>query len=498
MKVSLPVNQLILTVLATLCTACSFLDEPPRTPTSTTANDIRVASPESATDGRQAPTNSAVARINSRDIQQNLSIDEQLLRALKTSSDSSVIVELLEQGADINALDEYGFPAFFYLLAVRDSGLVQTALTTHGADPSIEANDHDALEFARGFWQPQASIGELKTSGSSYSYIAAELGLRVGEDFPALGKIPSSLFLDQVTSFASVGTVLWRAEAMGSRDWQGRQEVILDNFENWLLSAQSRRLELDFIPRPKLPEATVLTKGPFESNAMFQERQAITTAEYEQATDGIVADFREQVEKRNQAVATLKRDNSFQLEALEIEDNELRREQGIFYVQLRQQYREQVEPQLIIEALAKVCGAFELALTNPGSELPDYNPESEIMRVIMRCSRAEYQQELNFLVPAGARAQEFHGLLKDGLLIPEAFLEVNQGGQVSINSVILLIGDTSYSSVNVLSPIIAAGAVDLNDFFASGLISLAPADFNRPEIRAIDELEAQNPELRGS
>ena len=147
---------------------------------------------------------------------------------------------------------------------------------------------------------------------------------------------------------------------------------------------------------------------------MFQSRQDAAAAEQQQAVAEIADNFRIEVTRRNQALATLKRDNLFQLESLELADSELRKEQGVFHTQLRQQYREQVGPRILIEALAKVCGAFELALTNPESELPDYNPESEIMRVVLRCSRAEYQQELNFQVPAGARAQEFHSLLKDG------------------------------------------------------------------------------------
>ena len=481
MKMLLPMRLLTLAVLAVLSVACSSLDFIGTT-SNTADPDIRAASTETAA------SSPAVVQV--------LSADEQLLQVLKTSSDSEAVAELLNMGADINALDEYGFPAFFYLLAVRDSELVQLALRDYGADPSVEANGHDALEFARGFWQPQASIGELKTSGSSYSYIAAKLGLRAGDDFPGIAKVPNNLFLDQITSFASVATHLWRAEAMGARDWQGRQELILDGFEDWLLRARSRRLELGFVPQPILPEPPVIIKDPFESNAMFQDRQAVASAEYNQAISQIADDFRSNVTKRNQALAVLKRDSLFQLESLELTDSELRREQGVFYAQLRQQYREQIEPRIIIEALAKVCGAFELALTNPESELPDYDPESEIMRVVLRCSRAEYQQELNFQVPAGARAQEFHSLLADGLLIPEAFLEVSQGGQVSINNVILRIGDISYSSVNVLSPIIAAGAVDLNDFFAAGLTSLLAASFNRPETQAIDELEPQSAELR--
>ena len=481
-KLLLSMQRLSLATLAALNVACSSMDSL-RAPATTT--------PDASPDSIEAPADSA-------DIEQNLSTDELLLQALKTSGDSEVIIELLNRGANINVLDEHSFPAFFYLVAVRDSELVQKAITEYGADPSIEANGHDSLEFVRGFWQPQAPIGELKTSGSSYSYIAAEPGRRVGEDFPAIGKVPSGLFIDQITSFASVATALWRSEAMGARDWLGRQELIMADFEDWLVSAQDRRLELDLVPQPPLPEAPVITKDPFESNAMFQDRQAESKAEYNQAIAGIAADFRAKVNKRNQAIATLKRDNSFQLESLELTDSELRREQGVFYTQLRQQYREQVEPRIIIEALAKVCGAFELALTNPDSELPDYNPESEIMRVALRCSRAEYQQELNFQVPAGAQAQEFYRLLKDGLLIPEAFLEVSEGGQVGINNVILIIGDTSYSSVNVLSPIIAAGVIDLNDFFAAGLISLSAASFNRPETQAIDELESQSTELSGS
>ena len=477
-KLLLPMQRLSLVALAALGAACSSVDSTSPTP-NIGSDNIEAALEDSG-------------------IAQNLSSDQQLLRALKTSSDSAAVVELLDRGANINAFDEYGFPAFFYLLAVRDSELVQKAITEHGADPSIETNDLDALEFARGFWQPQAAIGELKTSGSSYSYIATELGRRVAEDFPALGKVPSNLLLDQVTSFASVATALWRIEAVGARDWSGQQELIMADFEDWLASAQSRRLELDAIPQPALPEAPVVTKGPFESNAMFQERQAAARAEYNQAIAGIAADFSERVDKRNQALATLKRDKAFQLESLELTDSELRREQGVFYAQLRQQFREQVEPRIIIEALAKVCGAFELVLTNPESELPDYNPESEIMRAVLRCSRAQYQQELNFQVPAGVLAQTFHSLLEDGLLIPEAFLQVSEGGQVSINNVILRIGDTSYSSVNVLSPIIAAGTVDLNDFFATGLKSLPAANFNRHEIQAIDELEIQSTELSGS
>ena len=483
-KLLLPMQRLSLAALAALSAACASIDSLRAPATTATTPNTSSVSPE--------------ATASSPEIGQNLSVDQQLLQALKTSSDSAAVAELLDRGANINVLDEYGFPAFFYLLAVRDSALVQKAITEHGADPSIETNDLDALEFARGFWQPQAATGELKTSGSSYSYIATELGRRVAEDFPALGKVPSNLLLDQVASFASVATALWRIEAMGSRDWQGRQALILEDFEDWLLSAQSRRLELALVPQPALPEAPVITKDPFESNAMFQQRQAVARAEYDQAVTGIAADFREKVEKRNQALTTLKRDNAFQIESLEFTDNELRREQGVFYAQLRQQFREQVEPRIIIEALAKVCGAFELALTNPGSELPDYNPESEIMRAALRCSRADYQQELNFQVPAGAQAQVFHSLLADGLLIPEAFLQVSEGGQVSINNVILLIGDTSYSSVNVLSPIIAAGTVDLNDFFAAGLTSLPAARFSSPEMQAIDELETQSTELSGS
>ena len=471
----------MLVALAALGSACSFVDS---TSTSTTISNIDPASTE--------------ALGNNSGMGQSLNADQQLLRVLKTSSDSEAVVELLNRGADVNALDEIGFPAFFYLLAVRDSGLVQAAMIEHGADPSIEANGHDALEFARGFWQPQASIGELKTSGSSYSYIAAELGSRFGEDFPSIGKVPNNLFIDQITSFASVATHLWRTEAVSASDWQGRQELILDDFEDWLSRARSQRLDLALVPQPILPEAPVITKDPFESNAMFQERQATAVAEYDRAVAEIADDFRTQVDTRNQALATLKRNNSFLLESLELTDSELRREQGVFFAQLRQQYREQVGPRILLEALAKVCGAFELALTNPESQLPDYNPESEIMRVVLRCSRAEYQQELNFQVPAGARAQVFHSLLADGLLIPEAFLEVSQGGQVGINNVILLIGDTSYTSVNVLSPIIAAGAVDLNDFFAAGLNSLSATNFNRREIRAINELEPQSAELSGS
>ena len=473
-------RSLILAMLAALSAACSSLDSNRAT---TTTPDVNVTSIETAA--------------SSPEVVETLSANEQLLRVLKTSSDSDAVFELLNMGANVNTLDEYGFPAFFYLLAVRDSELVQVALRDYGADPSVESNGHDALEFARGFWQPQASIGELKTSGSSYSYIAAKLGRRTGDDFPGADKVPSNLFMDQINSFASVATHLWRTEAASASDWQGRQELILDDFEGWLLRAQGRRIELGFVSQPILPEAPVIVKDPFESNAMFQGRQATASAEHNQAIAGIADDFREQVTKRNQALAALKRDNLFRLESLELTDSELRREQGVFFAQLRQQYREQVGPRILVEALAKVCGAFELALTNPESQLPDYNPESEIMRVVLRCSRAEYQQELNFQVPAGARAQEFHSLLADGLLIPEAFLEVSQGGQVSINNVILLIGDVSYSSVNVLSPIIAAGAVDLNDFFAAGLIPLTATNFNNPETQAIDDLEPQNTELSG-
>ena len=481
MKVQLPMRRLALITLAVLSAACSSMDSSRET---TIVADVNITPSTETTDLSpevvEAPS---------------LSVDEQLLQVLKTSSDADAVFELLNRGANINVLDEYGFPAFFYLLAVRDSELVQIALRDHGADPSIEANDHDALGFARGFWQPQASIGELKTSGSSYSYITARLGRRAGEDFPGAGKVPSNFFVDQIISFASVATHVWRAEAMGARDWQGQQELILDDFERWLVRAQSRRVELDFVSQPTLPEPPVITKDPFESNSMFQSRQDAAAAEQQQAVAEIADNFRIEVTRRNQALATLKRDNLFQLESLELADSELRKEQGVFHTQLRQQYREQVGPRILIEALAKVCGAFELALTNPESELPDYNPESEIMRVVLRCSRAEYQQELNFQVPAGARAQEFHSLLKDGLLIPEAFLELSQGGQVSINGVSLLIGDVSYSSVNVLSPIIAAGAIDLNDFFAAGLIPLAAATFNHPETQTIDSLEPQSTEL---
>ena len=473
-------RHLVLITLAVLSAACSSLDSNRET---TIAAEANITSTE-ATD------------ISSEVVAPSLSANEQLLQVLKTSSDTDAVYELLSRGADVNVLDEYGFPAFFYLLAVRDSELVQIALRDYGADPSIEANGHDALEFARGFWQPQASIGELKTSGSSYSYIAAKLGRRAGEDFPGVDKVPSSLFIDQITSFASVATHLWRAEVMAASDWQGRQKLILDDFEDWLVRARSRRLELDLVPKPPLPEPPVITKDPFESNSMFQDRQNAANAEYEQDVAEIADDFRVNVDRRNQALVALKRDNLFQLETLELTDSELRKEQGVFYAQLRQQYREQVGPGILIEALAKVCGAFELALTNPESELPDYNPESEIMRVSLNCSRAEYQQELNFQVPAGARAQEFHSLLKDGLLIPEAFLEVSQGGQVNVNKVSLLIGDASYSSMNRLSPIIATGAVDLNDFFAVGLRPLAAANFILPEIQAINELELQSSELR--
>ena len=476
MKVLLPMRRLTLTALAVLSAACSSLDSPSTAIAPTV--DIRSAASIEPT--------------------LNLSADEQLLQVLKSSSDSEAIYELLNSGANVNTLDEYGFPAFFYLLAVRDSRLVQMALKDYGADPSIEANGYDALEFARGFWQPQASIGELKTSGSSYSYIITKRGRRASDNFPGAGKVPSNLFVDQINSFASVATHLWRTEAVSASDWQGRQELILRDFDDWLSRAQGRILELVLVPQPALPEIPVVTKDPFESNAMFQDRQDAARAEHDQTVAEIAEDFRSKVTRRNQALAALKRDNLFQLGALELTDSELRKEQGTFYVQLRQQYREQVGPQILIEALAKVCGAFELALTQPESDLPDYNPESEIMRVALRCSRAEYQQELNFKVPAGARAQEFHSLLKDGLLIPEAFLQVSQGGQVSINNVSLLIGNTSYSSVNVLSPIIAAGAVDLNDFFAAGLTSLLAANFNRPETQAIDELEPQSAELSGS
>ena len=421
-------------------------------------------------------------------------LELELHQALKQDISDERVRALLQQGADSNSLDEYNFPAFFYLLAVRSADLARLALE-QGADPNIVANDFDAVQFTRNFWQPASLLGALRADGDSYVFNLAQQQPRPAElNWPSAGKVPNELFIEQIDSIASVNTYLWRAQALSQRDWLRPRDLLEQNFALWLAEAQQRRMQLDPIPNPVLPEQEQISKGAFESNSMFQRRLGEVINDYQSSINSIASEFSEQVETRNQLVLDLQNDTRNKITELEVAYQQLLVQQRRFYDQLALRYSAEVEPRLIIEAFALVCGAFELKRTNPNLDMPDYNPETEVMRALLTCSRSNYAQTLSFSVAAGEAASNFYQLLAADKLRPQARLQINEDKQISISQLQINLEGQIYAPFNELSPAVPAG-IDLSEFFNSRLIMLPQRKFEHPEIDNILALEQQEPEL---
>ena len=426
--------------------------------------------------------------------QQLTGLELELHQALKQDISDERIRALLQQGADSNRLDEHAFPAFFYLLAMRSAELVRLALD-QGADPSLIANDIDAVRFTRDFWQPEALRGGLRVDGDSYVFNLAQQQPEISEiDWPSADRVPNELFIEQIGGLASVSTYLWRLQALSQRDWLRPRELLQQDFDQWLATVRQRREQLGPVAAPVLPAQEQITKGDFESNSMFQRRLGEVISNHQNVIDAIADDFRERVEARNRSVLELQSDTQNKIVALEVAYQQLLNQQRDFYDQLILQYGSEVEPRLVIEAFALVCGAFELKRTNPDVDLPDYNPETEVMRALLSCSRANYSQRLSFSVVAGEPASNFYRVLAADELRPELSLQINQDKQISVSELQISIEGKTYRPFNELSPVVPAG-IDLSTFFASGLIILPPSDFSHPEVDAILAMEQQDPEL---
>ena len=445
-----------------------------------------------------APSNNNEPEIRPAELsavrQQLTGLELELHQALKQDIGDERIRALLQQGADSNRLDEHAFPAFFYLLAMRSADLVRLALD-QGADPSLIANDIDAVRFTRDFWQPEALRGGLRVDGDSYVFNLAQQQPEISEiDWPSADRVPNELFIEQIGGLASVSTYLWRLQALSQRDWLRPRELLQQDFDQWLATAQQRREQLGPVAAPVLPAQEQITKGDFESNSMFQRRLGEVISNHQNVIDAIADDFRERVEARNRSVLELQSDTQNKIVALEVAYQQLLNQQRDFYDQLILQYGSEVEPRLVIEAFALVCGAFELKRTNPDVDLPDYNPETEVMRALLSCSRANYSQRLSFSVVAGEPASNFYRVLAADELRPELSLQINQDKQISVSELQISIEGKTYRPFNELSPVVPAG-IDLSTFFASGLIILPPSDFSHPEVDSILAMQQQDTEL---
>ena len=352
-----------------------------------------------------------------------------LIEMIRSGADNSQVAARIQSADNINQMDENGVTPLMALVATRSPELVKLALQ-QGADVgqtvTFKGEQLDSIGFAK------AVLGLAIRAKLDYQPGAFHLNGTTGA---AQGGLDSGDASRMVENIALIKAKQFEHQQRQS----GRIETLQGEYKSWGIKAQQRFEALNqpiaMVAEPNLPPVQSFKKSPFESLAQFQQRMDVAKQQREEQTAKTVAEYRQQVEQRNQRVAK----NSRALKALqgEVEAHNSRYQQQLDAAASQLTVEAKGEQQrFIAEAITEVYGApFVSAIEEQGA--PKYDAERGLMFAQLGFSHLAGQQEVVLPVPAGPGAETFYQQLKAGGLQPRATFKFSQGdgNQITLQQV---------------------------------------------------------------
>ncbi len=414
-----------------------------------------------------------------------------LFESIRAGSSDAELVRLVESGVDLNEPNAEGVTPFMALVATRSPELVKLALR-HGADAThtMATGDGpvDAASFARRMFGLGSSVDVrhqqqffgLNGSGISGGPLSESEAARLIENIALLRARQFELTKldDETIQTARREFNAWSEQA------QQRIDALSRTVAN--------------IPEPSLPPVQSFKKSPFETLAMFQQRMDDARQQREQQTAKILANYRKQVESRNQQVAK----NSAELKNLQAEvatrNAAYQKSLDDHAVAIEKDVRTN-QRRFFAEAMAEVYGAPYLkAIEQDGA--PKYDAERGLMFAELGFSGLSETRELVIPVAAGPGAERFYNQLKSGNMSATAWFRFGgSGGQVSLQSADIDFEQQEYSAkLDSGEQFIAQAPVEVVLQERTAVPQLAQGKVEKVvfDQAALNNLKLQNPNIK--
>lgn len=305
------------------------------------------------------------------------------VKAVRYQKKDSVILRLLERGANPNQIDsKTGFPLFFYIATTRSPKVVQKALEK-GADPLVMANGMTVHDFAKKVYGIKGRT-TVEWNGLTFGF--------TGHKNTATGNLSDQKVSELIENYVLIASKAYE-----------------------LNEAKKRGIQLSIakVPEPILPAVQKIKKSPFETLHMFQVRMQAAKDKRRKQTEAILTDYRQKVQARNDLVAK-------NIQA---------------YKQLQRKIGKH-QPFLVAKAMAAIYGVPSIhAIVENGQ--PKYDAEHSLMYARLGYSGVAAKQDVTFKIPPGKTAETFYTALKNNQLQPKVFYNFTQAhsGTVVFNHV---------------------------------------------------------------